>query len=56
MRDDSPTREPGIDADRNPQLVIYDDDVCAACGTKEELGICGDDILCATCEMKFAEA
>jgi hypothetical protein len=48
MRDDSPYREPSIDADRKPELIIYDDDKCAACGTKDRLETVHNDwILCA---------
>lgn len=52
MRDNSPTREPGIDAERRPPVEIFEGDRCAACGTEEKLGVYRDWILCAECEDK----
>jgi len=49
MRDDSPYREPDIDAQRKPRLEIFEGDRCAACGTTDNLETVNDDwILCAT--------
>ena len=56
MRDNSPAREPSIDANRPPRIEIWDDTRCDACGTRDRLGIVGDWILCAECERKHREA
>jgi hypothetical protein len=55
MRDNSPHREPEIDANRIPRVEVYDDSACAACGSKENLGIIHDFILCAACEWKYED-
>jgi hypothetical protein len=48
MRDDSPYREPDMDANREPKLEIYDDDKCAACGARDGLETVNNEwILCA---------
>ena len=48
-------REPSNDTERKPELVIYDDDKCACCGTKDNLGIVQDWILCGKCEKAHRE-
>jgi hypothetical protein len=55
VRDNSPYREPGIDANRTPRVEIYDDSACAACGSTENLGVVRDDILCTACERKYED-
>jgi hypothetical protein len=55
LRDDSPYREPGIDANRRPKAEIYDDSRCDCCGTTEKLGIVGEWVLCVDCERKHYE-
>ena len=52
MRDNSPRREPSMDANRKPQVTVFDDDVCASCRTSKNLGVVGDWILCAGCELE----